>query len=77
MQKHLHISYVQSLIAGLQPSPPVLSIQDVENCVDRKIKRLKSSQSHGLAMMTTGKIMTLASRLPDAAPAVTRGNQWA
>ncbi|KAL0030763.1 hypothetical protein WJX77_005430 [Trebouxia sp. C0004] len=43
----------QSVAAGLQPSPPVLSIQDVEDWYDHKIKRPKSSQSPGLAMMTT------------------------
>ncbi|DBB00071.1 TPA: hypothetical protein ACH3X1_013927 [Trebouxia sp. C0004] len=63
--------------SGLQPSPPVLSIQDVEDWYDHKIKRPKSSQSPGLAMMTTGKMMTFASRLADAAPAATCGNQWA
>lgn len=61
--------------ASPQPSPPVLSIQDVEALIDRKTKRPKSSQSSALAMMTTGKVMTLASLLADAISAVTCGNQ--
>lgn len=77
MQKHLHISYVQSLVAGPQPSPPVLSVQDVEALIDRKTKRPKSSQSPALAMMTTGEIMTLASLLADAISAVNVGIRWA
>lgn len=75
MRKHLHISYVQSLVAGPQPSPPILSVQDVEAIIDRKTKRLKSSQRPALAMMTTGEIMTLASLLAHAISAVTCGNQ--
>ena len=69
------ISYAQSLVAGPQPSTPVLTIQDVEDWYGRKTKRSKSSQSPALAMMTTGKIMTLASHLADAVPAVTCGDQ--
>lgn len=75
MRKHLHISYMQDWVAGPQPLPPVLSIQDVEALIDRKLKRLKSSQSPALAMMTTGEIMTLASLLADAISAVTCGKQ--
>ncbi len=66
---------MQTLVAGPQPSTPVLSIQDVEDWYRRKIKGPKGSQSPASAMMTTGKIMTLASRLADAAPAATRGDQ--
>ncbi len=50
-------------------------MQDVENYVQREFKKFKSSQSHALAMMTTSKTLTLASCLPDAAPATNGRNE--